>query len=402
MTKHKKHVWSGSIAASVLLIIILYVAYTLFQPFASVKPTLSLVTPAIPAAHPLPWPSYGQAAVGAVGYGVLATNGSQTPLATASLANIVTALLVLKHHPLLIGEQGPTITLSQADVNAFEKYYVQDGSVVQVTAGEQISEYQALQSLLLPSANNMADSLATWAFGSLDAYTILANRYVAQLGLTNTTITDPSGFLASTVSTAHDLTLLAQVAMQNPVLAQIVAQPSAVIPVQGKIYNYNFLLGKDNVVGIKTGNNDADPGAYLFAASQNVGGKNIVIVGAVMGAPDLMTALRSARPLIQAAAANFSLISIKKGTPVGQYKAPSGNNVEAITQTELTIPVWNGSKLKVSASLQKLRLPSPTGANVGNLSITSDHPDSLTYHVPVVLQHTLSRPSISWRLIHPF
>ena len=35
-----------------------------------------------------------------------------------------------------------------------------------VAAGEQISQYQALQAMLIPSANNVADSLARWAFGS--------------------------------------------------------------------------------------------------------------------------------------------------------------------------------------------------------------------------------------------
>jgi D-alanyl-D-alanine carboxypeptidase (penicillin-binding protein 5/6) len=45
-----------------------------------------------------------------------------------------------------------------------------------VQLGEELSEYQALQALLLPSANNIAETLARWAFGSIDAYNAYANQ----------------------------------------------------------------------------------------------------------------------------------------------------------------------------------------------------------------------------------
>ena len=101
------------------------------------------------------------------------------------------------------GQQGPTITLSASDVALYNAYVAQQGSVVPVAAGEQISQYQMLQAIMLPSANNMADSLAIWAFGSLDAYATYANNYVARLGLSATHIgSDASGFAPNTISSA--------------------------------------------------------------------------------------------------------------------------------------------------------------------------------------------------------
>lgn len=386
-----------------LLVVAAYCVYALLQPLTTVSATSSLETPSTPAAKPLAWPGFGESAIGAVGYGVLATHGKQVPLATASIAKVITALVVLKHRPLLKGEQGPTITLTQADVDSFNKYYLNDGSVVNVAVGEKITEYQALEALLLPSANNIAETLARWAFGSLDAYNSFANRYVSQLGLTQTTVTDPSGFDSSTTSTAEDLTLLAQVVMQNPVLVQIAATPSAVIPVQGTILNVNFLLGQHGVVGIKTGNNDGDPGAFLFASKQKIGSNELMIVGAVMGAQDLYTALRASVPLITSAAANFSQVTIvTAGQTVGYYTLPDQSKRAAVATRTLTVPVWGDSALKLSVQLAAQHIPTSAGTKVGNVSVTPSSGIGPAYSVPVQLKTALGHQGIAWRLTHPF
>lgn len=401
MTKHNKIAWP--VIVVVLLLAGSYLTYALLQPLTMVSAISTLSAPRPTDAKPLTWPSFGQSAVGAVGYGVLDTHGEQTPLATASIAKVITALVVLKHRPLLKGEQGPVITINQDDVDSFNWYYTHDGSVVNVALGEKITEYQALEALLLPSANNIAETLARWAFGSLDAYNSFANRYVAQLGLTHTIVTDPSGFDSSTKSTAEDLTLLAQVVMQNPVLAEVAAKPNAVIPVQGTIRNVNFLLGQDGVIGIKTGNNDGDPGAFLFASKQSVGSHDIMIVGAVMGGPDLITALRASIPLIRSAAANFNATTvIAAGQTVGRYELPDGSHASAVAVKDLTIPVWNGSVIKVSANLRTLHIPTTEQVKVGTVSATPASGIGPTYQAPVHLKSAIKHQGLIWRLSHPF
>src|SRR5919201_989158 len=62
-------------------------------------------------------------------------------------------------------QDGPTITLTDADVADTERRRRQEESVVSIAAGEQLTQRQALQALLLPSANNIAAVLARWDAG---------------------------------------------------------------------------------------------------------------------------------------------------------------------------------------------------------------------------------------------
>ncbi|MGH7234242.1 MAG: D-alanyl-D-alanine carboxypeptidase, partial [Candidatus Saccharimonadales bacterium] len=147
----------------------------------------------------LPWPNYGESAVGLLGSGVISTHGQQTPLPIASVAKLITALVVLNKYPLSIGQQGPTITLDTTDYGFYTTYVSEQGSVVPVYSGEQLSEYQMLEAMLVPSGNNIADSLARWAFGSVAGYDSFANTFVNQLGMKNTLVAgDASGFLPAT------------------------------------------------------------------------------------------------------------------------------------------------------------------------------------------------------------
>src|SRR5207237_10200616 len=61
------------------------------------------------------WPADGQAAV-QVGQSQVRAGPKQHAAAIASLAKVMTAYLVLRDHPLRLGQDGPTITLTDADV----------------------------------------------------------------------------------------------------------------------------------------------------------------------------------------------------------------------------------------------------------------------------------------------
>ncbi len=101
------------------------------------------------------WPEYGQAAV-QVGASPVHTGPNQHAAAIASVAKVMTAYLVLRDHPLQLGEDGPTITLTDVDVADTDRRRDREESVVSIEAGEELTERQALQALLLPSANNIA------------------------------------------------------------------------------------------------------------------------------------------------------------------------------------------------------------------------------------------------------
>ncbi len=231
------------------------------------------------------WPAYGQAAVILTGQQRIHAGPNQHPAPIASVAKVMTAYVVLRDHPLQAGEDGPTITLTAADVADTDLRAGRHESVVPVAVGEQLTELQALQALLLPSANNIAAVLADWDAGSTDQFVARMNATARRLGMTHTRYTDPSGYDDATVSTAADQVHIVDRAMRLPAFASIVATPSATLPVAGTVHNTNTLLGYDGFVGVKTGSDDAAGGCFAFRSIRWIDGKRTTITGVVLGQP---------------------------------------------------------------------------------------------------------------------
>jgi serine-type D-Ala-D-Ala carboxypeptidase (penicillin-binding protein 5/6) len=230
------------------------------------------------------WPVYGQAAV-QVGQSPVQAGPNQHAAPIASVAKVMTAYLVLRDHPLQAGQDGPTITLTDADVADTYRRAGQRESVVPIAAGEQLTERQALQAVLLPSANNIAAVLARWDAGSEDRFVARMNATARSLGMTHTRYTDPSGYDDATVSTAADQLRLVDRAMRLPAFASIVATTSATLPVAGTVHNTNRLLGYEGFVGVKTGSTAAAGGCFAFRAIRWIDGKRTTITGVVLGQP---------------------------------------------------------------------------------------------------------------------
>jgi D-alanyl-D-alanine carboxypeptidase (penicillin-binding protein 5/6) len=399
--------WLYGLVVVLVLLLLLggYGYWSSNRPLPALVPVASpaQLTVKTPAAS-LAWPVSGQAAVGIVGSPVLATHGPQAALPTASTAKLITALTVLRQKPLGLNQQGPMITLGPADVALYESYKARGGSVVPVATGEQISEYQMLQTLLLPSANNMADSLAIWAFGSLQAYTATANTYLKSHNLTQTKVgtEDASGFAPSTVSTAGDLVKIGELAMQNPVLAQIAGQSTASgIPMANTIKNVNFLLGTDSIIGIKTGNTDEAGGVFVSASRVTVNNRPVTIVTALTGTPSLFAAMKGSLPLIQSAQANFKPVSvIKTGAAAGRYQVPWGGMVTAVAGKNLSLDSWNGSPISAAIKLEPIPANAPAGSAAGSVTIPKSALNN-RQSIPVKLQTAPPKPSLKWRLLHP-
>jgi D-alanyl-D-alanine carboxypeptidase (penicillin-binding protein 5/6) len=237
------------------------------------------------------WPAYGQAAV-RIGKSQVQAGPNQHAAPIASVAKVMTAYLVLRDHPLRLGQDGPTITLTDADVADTDRRRQQQESVVSIAVGEQLTELQALQALLLPSANNIAAVLARWDAGSVERFVARMNETARSLGMTHTRYTDPSGYDDATVSTAADQVRIVDRAMGLPVFASIVATPSVTLPVAGTVHNTNTLLGDDGFVGVKTGSTAAAGGCFAFRAIRWIDGKRATITGVVLGqpGPDLIAA----------------------------------------------------------------------------------------------------------------
>ncbi|WP_329121265.1 D-alanyl-D-alanine carboxypeptidase family protein [Streptomyces sp. NBC_01465] len=350
----------------------------------------------------MPWPSEGQSAAEVVGVGSLGTSGAQKSAPTASMAKAMTAYVILKDHPLTGDETGPTITVDKA---AADESNSADESTAKVKEGQQYTEKQMLQLLLIPSGNNIARLLSRWD-GGTEAFVKKMNDAAAALGMTNTTYTDPSGFDSKTVSTATDQVKLGKVVMENEVFKDIVNTPQINMPgIPSTIYNNNSILLKPGVSGIKTGSSTPAGGNLLWAANTIVDGKDRLIVGAVMGQQQgttllekLTTAINNSYTLIQKAQQDVtSATVIKKGEVVGYVDDGLGGTTPVVATKDLKAVGWPGLQVDIKIGDGGKAVPhsGKAGTVVGQVSVGSG-PGMVT--APVALQSDLAEPGFGAKL----
>lgn len=252
------------------------------------------------------WPLRGQGAY-LLGNGRPAVSPHEQPVPIASVAKVMTAYLVLKHYPLRAGDSGRRFVVGQDDVEDTETRRREGQSVVDVRAGERLTEREALMAILLPSANNVATLVARQVSGSVDSFVADMNRTARALGMSHTTYTDPSGYDDGTVSTARDQLRLAQVVAKDGTLAAMMATRRYGLPVAGEVTNTNALLGHDGFVGMKTGSDAAAGGCLMFRAVWRTESGNVTLIGVVLGqrGDNLITAgLYAAKQLVGRLAPN--------------------------------------------------------------------------------------------------
>ncbi len=349
----------------------------------------------------LSWPSSGSAALELQGGAVLGSSGGDAAVPIASIAKVLTAYVVLQDHPLAPGDQGPSIVVSPDVFADYRQGVAAQESEMAVTAGESLTELQALQGLLVLGANDMATLLADWDAGNVSAFLSKMTSTARALGLRSTDITDPSGLDSTTVSSPSDLLELGQAAMGVPALAQIVDTAQVTLPLAGTVYNTDADLGSDGIVGIKTGNDSAAGGCFLFAARSTVSGRSLTLIGVVLG-QDTVTptaaALRAAESLVTKAVMSASpLPLLGPGRVVGHLQSAWGSSVPAVASTMPTVVAWPGLSVPVVVKVAMPAHAISKGQRLGTLEV-----DMGGQHVEVVVEAAggLSGPSLLWRLTH--
>jgi D-alanyl-D-alanine carboxypeptidase len=350
----------------------------------------------------IPWPQDGQAALDVQGIGTFGSSGEQKPVPIASVAKVMTAYVILREHPLKSGEEGPMIKIDQA---AEEQSDAGQESTVDVFAGDRISEREALESILIASANNVARLLARWDAGAEKDFVAKMNATAKDLGMTNTTYTDPSGLNDTTVSTAVDQVKLAKAAMTLPAFREVAAMMSYDDYKGVNRRNWNELVGSNNVVGIKTGTTTSALGNLVFAAKKDVSGETHTIVGAVVRQPPggkdntiLQGALSAGDQLIRAAQdALESATILKKGDVVGHVDDGLGGRTPVVVTQDVTAVGWAGLTVKLSFAADELPHTAKAGTKVGTLTV-GDGATAGAVKVPVALKDDLAEPGFMDKL----
>ncbi len=342
------------------------------------------------------WPERGQASIGAVGYDVNMSSTAPHSVSTASMAKVITVLTVLSKKPLRPGQTGPTITMTNDDVRRYQTQLAQNGSHLAVSEGETFTEYQMLEAILLPSANNMADSLAVWAFGSLEAYQKQAQAYVNEHGLKNTHIgPDASGFDPSTTSTTADLTQLGKLALENPVVMKVAGTKSVTFETAGEVSNTNRLLG-GVLTGLKTGMNDGNSGGFIFTSTIPLATKKVYVTGAIVNAAGSSDAVSEAAKLATSMQDEFEVVTYAgKGQIVGTFKTPWGAETDVLAAQTVAVTRWRANAVWHYEKLSET--DGTTSQSVGSVSVKTNGDSAKS---DLVLANPVAKPSAIWRLTH--
>ncbi|MGW0943995.1 D-alanyl-D-alanine carboxypeptidase [Streptomyces sp. NPDC002623] len=349
----------------------------------------------------LPWPNEGQGWMDIDGVGTMGSFGKQTPVAIGSVAKTMTAYIILKDHPMKAGEEGPEIEIdATAEKEGGYDVTGDESTLNTVKAGDKLTEKQALSAVLIPSANNIARLLARWDAGSEEAFVKKMNATAKELGMTNTTYTDPSGLKETTVSTAEDQVKLGRAFVQVPALVAISGAASWTDP-SGKYWNnYNELPYLIGAIGIKTGSTTAAGGNLLFASRKEVDGRTVTIVGAVLGQhkQKILATVNavSKTALLAAQDALTSAKIVKKGDVVGYVDDKMGHHTPVVVTKDVPAVGWAGLTVKLSFAAGEVPHTAKAGAQVGTLTVGDG--SSSAVKVPVTLQTDLVEPGFTDKL----
>ncbi|MGQ5577781.1 D-alanyl-D-alanine carboxypeptidase [Streptomyces sp. ECR3.8] len=349
----------------------------------------------------LPWPDEGQGWMSGDGIGTMDRFGEQKPVAIGSVAKTMTAYIILRDHPLKPGEEGPKI---EVDAKAEEEGgYDKAGesTLNTVKDGDFLTEKQALSAVMIPSANNIARLLARWDAGSEEAFVKKMNDTAKELGMTNTTYTDPSGLKETTVSTAEDQTKLGIAAMRNPAMVAITSAASWTDPSGQYWSNYNELPYTMGAIGIKTGSTTKAGGNLLFAARKKVGGQEVTVVGAILGqhkGPSILDTVNEvSKPALRAAQDALTSANIlKKGTVVGYVDDGLGGRTPVAVTEDVKAVGWAGLEVKLTFAGTELPHTAKAGTKVGTLTVGDGENGAVK--VPVALKADLVEPGFTDKL----
>lgn len=219
----------------------------------------------------------------------------------ASTTKIMTATIIIENCNL-----DETIEVSKKAAGT-------GGSRLGLKAGDKITIRDLLYGLMLRSGNDAAVALAEYVGGNIEGFAELMNKKASELNLTNTHFETPHGLDSDEhYTTAYELSLLSNYALQNSVFAKIVNTKEHTININGYpkvLSNTNELLGNfEGVYGIKTGFTNGANRCLVTACKRN----DIDIICVVLGADTKKFRTQDSIKLINYIFDNFKPVNVEE------------------------------------------------------------------------------------------
>ncbi|MFO7689269.1 MAG: hypothetical protein R6W83_01730 [Cryobacterium sp.] len=329
----------------------------------------------------------------------LAVAGTAEAVPMASAAKLITALVVLDARPVT-DAANPSITLTAEDYQDYLDYDGAGARTVTVFADEVWTEQEMLQALLLGSSNNHADTLARWAFSSVDAYVAAANTWLDAHGLTETRVVDATGLDARSTGSAADLARLAAIAAGDPVVSGIIAAPATALASRRGVDNTTEFLPDLGVTGLSRSYTDAGGVCFLFTAAVVTGESTFTFAGAMIGQPDYDTLTAAVTTLMDSAVTGVTeLPLLALDAPYASFESVWGRTVFGVVAVAQTRVGWSAVAVGDPVVTADPFATGRAGDTVGRVTVDTGSSDTVSS--PLKLDGTLRDPGPGWRLLNP-
>ena len=317
----------------------------------------------------------------------------------ASTTKIMTALVVIQNTNL-----NNTVEVSKKAAET-------GGSRLKIKKGDKISVKDLLYGLMLRSGNDAAVALAEYVGGSVERFANLMNEKSKELQLNNTHFVTPHGLDDDEhYTTAFELALITDYALENEIFAKIVKTKTANITVNGKtrtINNTNELLGNLNgVYGVKTGFTNG-AGRCLVTAIKR---ENMDIICVVLGADAKKNRTKDSIKLIENVFEKYEVISLNNkicqefnnwykliGQRINIEKGDKNELVLRLSSNEeLNYPILknaeNEIEVKITANTNQ-KAPLEKGKEIGKLQV--NHKGKLIKEISIINENEIRRKGVN-------
>lgn len=308
----------------------------------------------------------------------------------ASTTKIMTAIVVLEN----CNNLQEVVTISQKSAGT-------GGSRLGLSTNDKITVENLLYGLMLVSGNDAAVALAEFIGGDIEKFSLMMNEKASSLGLKNTNFETPHGLDSDNhYTTAYELALLANYALNNPTFSKIVKTSNYTVNINGSaktLNNTNELLGYlDGVYGVKTGFTNGANRCLVTSCKRD----NLDIICVVLGCDTKKNRTLDSIKLINYTFDNFTMVNIQEiiTQNFNTWKNGISNSFtinKGITSTldlyynENNLPytslaVYNNSVNNISTPIEykaNYQAPLISGTKIGTMEILIDNKPYFTVDI---------------------
>ena len=285
----------------------------------------------------------------------------------------------------------------------------EEGSSLDLKAGEEISVKDLLDGLMIVSGNDAAVALAELVGETESKFVTMMNDKASELGLKNATFTNASGLTKNgqdnKMSTRDIFTLSKTIIEKYPEVLEyakttVLEQPSrnfkkeSTIPLVGEV---------EGVDGLKTGH--TDEAGYCLVSTMRIkkGESELRIISVLMGAKTKADRAQYMKDMLNYAKQNIEtrkLIDIEKFTKKVDVKSASNGYVELVPKEDIERVSMKGINYTTEVNVGEVKLPLKKGDKVGEILIKNSNEVIAT--VDLVAKEDYSKAGLLSRTVRLF